>query len=178
MEAVLKHDARLQFQSGRQDPTINDIASSMKSFNINGDEEMPESQLGGTFKTYQTFASNYSSCSNMSFKKLLNGFRSTSDQHKEMLAILTALTEIIKERGGTESSTEYFILLMETIEASAGDSETMACVSLLGMGIKSVPIPVLRKKFSETAKVLLDLLERYMNSENQAVIKYVSLSRK
>ncbi|XP_055376742.1 RRP12-like protein [Condylostylus longicornis] len=171
VEALMKHEAKLQYATGLQDPTVNEICGSIKSLSFDGSMQS-ESELG-TFKTFQTFASSYSSCSNMSFKKLLNGFRSNSQSHKEMLAILTALTEIIKERGGKETSTEYFILLMETIEASTGDSETIAGISLLAMGIKSVPLPVLRKKFSETAKTLLDLLEHFMNGNNPAVIRQI-----
>lgn len=44
--------------------------------------------------------------------RLLHRFRSDSPQHKEMLAILAAITEVIKERGGTQSSTEYFLALV------------------------------------------------------------------
>lgn len=58
----MKHDARQSYASG--DPTVNDIATSLKSFNFNGeDEAMTQTQ------TYRTFASNYSSCTNMSFSK-------------------------------------------------------------------------------------------------------------
>lgn len=44
--------------------------------------------------------------------RLLSGFRQDSAAHKEMLAILAALTEVINERGGTQSSTEYFLALV------------------------------------------------------------------
>ncbi|XP_075158703.1 RRP12-like protein [Haematobia irritans] len=173
LEAVLKHEQRLAYNA--ETTTVNDVAGSLKSFSINdeGDELISESQGGGTFKTFKTFASNYSTCSNMSFKKLLVGFRASSDLHKEMLAILTALTEIIKERGGTESSTEYFLLLMEQIEASTEDKDIIAGISLLGMGIKSVPTAVLRKRFSETAQTLMSCLQRFLDASNQSIHKYI-----
>lgn len=174
LEAVHKHEQRLAYNA--ETTTVNDVAGSLKSFSIHDDDEelMSESQGGGTFKTFKTFASNYSTCSNMSFKKLMVGFRASSELHKEMLAILTALTEIIKERGGTESSTEYFLLLMEQIEASTEDNDIIAGVSLLSMGIKSVPTAVLRKRFGETAQTLMSCLQRFVESSNQAIIKYVS----
>ena len=114
-EAVLKHDA-IQSYSGKTDPTVNDIANiagSMKSFSINEDEMMSESNIG-TFKTFQSFASNFSACSNMSFTKLINNFRPDSEVHKEMLAILAALSEVIKEKGGAQTSTEYFLVLVSS----------------------------------------------------------------
>lgn len=97
--------------------------------------------------------------------RLLNGFRYDSPMHKEMLAILAALTAVIKERGGTDTSTEYFLALMESFDAIAerGDSETIAAVHLLSMGIKSVPAAVLRDRFSVTAVRLLDVMKRYMD---------------
>ncbi|XP_053948868.1 RRP12-like protein [Anastrepha ludens] len=174
LNAVLKHDQRLAYNA--ETTTVNDVAGSLKSFSLRDDgledESMSESQQG-TFKTFKTFASNYSACSNMSFKKLLVGFRASSELHKEMLAILTALTEIIRERGGTESSTEYFILLMEQIEASTEDNDIIAGISLLSMGIKSVPDAVLRKRFGETAQTFLACLQRFMESNNQNIVKYI-----
>lgn len=46
------------------------------------------------------------------FDRFLNRFQQTSDLHKEMLAILSAITEVIKERNGTQSSTEFFLGLV------------------------------------------------------------------
>lgn len=67
----------------------------------------------GTYITSKSFASEWSDCSNMSFNRFLNIFRSDSALHKEMLAILAAIAEVIKENGGTESSTEYFCALVK-----------------------------------------------------------------
>lgn len=44
--------------------------------------------------------------------RLLKNFSSNSYLHKEMLAILAALTEVIKANGGKETSTEYFAALV------------------------------------------------------------------
>lgn len=46
------------------------------------------------------------------FIRFLNRFQKSSDLHKEMLAILAAITEVIKERNGTQSSTEFFLGLV------------------------------------------------------------------
>jgi len=67
LDAVHKHDARLSYAVGNEEPTVNDIASSLKSFKFDGEDEgMTEL---GTFKTFKTFASNYSACTNMTFSK-------------------------------------------------------------------------------------------------------------
>lgn len=44
--------------------------------------------------------------------RFLNRFQQSSDLHKEMLAILSAITDVIKERNGTQSSTEFFLGLV------------------------------------------------------------------
>lgn len=122
------------------------------------------------------------------------GFRTDSALHKEMLAILAALTDVIKERGGSQSSTEYFLALvmrfllacerlvigiflyfqMETLDAANEDSEVIASVSLLAMGIKTVPEAVLRKKFGDTANLLMDLMKRFADTEHQNILRNVS----
>lgn len=168
----MKHDARNSYSANNVDPTVNDIAISLKSFNFDGDDEnMTQTQTG----TYRTFATNYSSCTNMSFSKLLNGFRSDSQLHKEMLAILAALTDVIKERGGTQTSTEYFLALMETIEAANEETEIIASISLLNMGIRTVSEAVLRMKFSETAGLLMMHMQKFVDTDNQNILKNVMI---
>ncbi|XP_060661912.1 RRP12-like protein [Drosophila nasuta] len=175
MEAVHKHEQRLAYNT--ETTTVSDVAGSLKSFRLDDADDDGMSGMSGTqpstVKTFQTFASNYSSCSNVSFKKLLTGFRASSDLHKEMLAILSALTEIIRERGGGETSTEYFLLLLNQIEAATEERDIIAGIALLSMGIKSVPWPVLRKRFDQTAATIQQLLQRFIDSSNQSVIRYL-----
>lgn len=75
-----------------------------------GDGELTES----SFKTCDSFASEWSHCSNMSYNRFLRVFRSDSAMHKEMLAILAAIAEVIKENGGSETPTEYYCSLVST----------------------------------------------------------------
>lgn len=169
MEAVEKHEAMESFN--RPDP-IHSISGSLKDFCIaDGDDAFSQSQRSVSQAT--TFASQFSACSNMSFSKLINNFRADSLLQKEMLAILAALTEIIKEKGGTESSTEYFLALMETIENAKEDSDIQAALMLLNMGIKSVPEAVLRKKFNETAGILLDLVARFVETSDLNILRTI-----
>lgn len=177
MKSVMRHEAQQALIShNKSEPTVNDVAESLKSFNFEADN-MTESQgMTISHKTFHTFATNYTQCTNQSFSKLLNGFRGDSDDHKEMLAILAAAAEIINERNGTQSSTEYFLILIETINATREDKEIGCVLTLLGLGIKSVPQAVLRKEFSNTCKVMIELLGRFVDSDNQSVVKNVSCS--
>lgn len=75
MEAVSKHDARQSYVSDNKtnksvastktEPTIHDISMSMHSFSMSDGED---DQLSYA-RTFQTFGSRYSSCTNMTFNK-------------------------------------------------------------------------------------------------------------
>ncbi|KMQ96335.1 rrp12-like protein [Lasius niger] len=136
------------------------------------DEDQPESTVDGTANSFDTFASNYSNCTNVSFGKFLSRFQSTSFVHKEMLAVLSAVTEIIKQNGGNESSTEYFAALMSTLEAVEDDTSVAATLSLLGMSLKTVPKAVLNLQFGATSQIFLQILSKYAATENFLILRH------
>ena len=112
-------------------------------------------------QTSETFASDWSGCTNMSFAKLLTKFSHNNEHHKEMLAILAAITEVIKSNGGEESSTEYLAALLTTIESAENEKSMAAAVALIALVIKTVPRPVLVHQFDAISKLLLQLLARH-----------------
>ncbi|KAG6446784.1 RRP12-like protein [Manduca sexta] len=182
-QAVLKHDAMMTYghstgkpQSEKENELI--IAKELENMSMKSGEDGSESEYSGTmrsgtYKTFQTFASDWSQCSNVSFSKLLNRFDSNNALHKEMLAVLAAVTEVIKEQGGKQTSTEYFAALMETLKASEIEESLVATLTLLSMGVKSVPQGVLRKQFSDAATIFTDILEKNAQSENGALLRSV-----
>ena len=68
---------------------------------------------------------------------------------QEMLAVLAAITEVIKAEGGKETETEYFAALMTTLEVSTDEASLAAVLRLLSLVIKRVPQPVLVSRFSQ-----------------------------
>ncbi|KAL0112098.1 hypothetical protein PUN28_013375 [Cardiocondyla obscurior] len=121
-----------------------------------------EGTVNGTASTCDTFATNYSACSNLSFSKFLNHFQPSSLVHKEMLAVLAAVTEVIKQNGGKESSTEYFAALISTLEATEDETSVAATLSLLGMCLRTVPKNVLNVQFGVASRVLVQILSRHV----------------
>lgn len=160
--------------------TINNIANSLKSFSIADDGAESNSGLTSlisdwnSFKTEDTFASSYSGCTNLSFKNLFINFKGTSELHQNLLAVLSALSEIINERDGTHSSTEYYLLLLEQLKASNDEKEIISGIYLMNMGLNSVPIAVLRKSFNEGVEVLMSCMQRFA-AEPNPILKYVSV---
>lgn len=120
-----------------------------------------------------------------------------------MLAVLAAVTEVIKANSGTENTTEYFAALVSwqnvvrdlistkmfstiaflqvtTLEGmkpeELTESRVSAILSLLSMCIKSVPKNILRLKFSAVSKTLMDQLKTYVDSDHNTILKAVSYS--
>lgn len=169
VDAVQKHDARNAFSlpTTTNDP-VNKISGSLKDFNIDDDAFTHRTMSQAT-----TFATQFSACSNQSFNKLINNFRVDSAMQQSMLALLAALTEVIKEKGGTESNTDYFLALMETIENVKDPADLQAALMLLNMGIKSVPEAVLQRKFNETAELLIDLIGIFADTDEKSIVKTI-----
>ncbi|XP_026740295.1 RRP12-like protein [Trichoplusia ni] len=180
-QAVLKHDAMMTYSHAsnkNKSEAENElsIAKELENMSMKSTDDVSESEYSGsmrpsTYKTFQTFASDWSQCSNLSFSKLLNKFDSNNAHHKEMLAVLAAVTEVIKEQGGKESTTEYFIALMEALKAAEVEDNLVATLTLLSMGIKAVPQAVLRKQFSDSATIFTDILIKNEQSENGTLLR-------
>nr|XP_018898188.1 PREDICTED: RRP12-like protein [Bemisia tabaci] len=143
-------------------------------------EQMEEdvSSAGGsvsTGSTFKTFASDWSACSNPSFSRFLKVFRGDMELHKNMLAVLAAIADVIKAEGGSESSTEYFAALMTTLEGFRLDEDDeeqlIAVLALLGMGIKTVPASVLRLKFNSASKVFIEILCKYTETDHNIILR-------
>ncbi|CAB3246003.1 unnamed protein product [Arctia plantaginis] len=183
-QAILKHDAMMTYghASNKQTSEADNelvIAKELENMSMKSGDEGSESgytasMKSGTFKTFQTFASGFTQCSNISFSKLLNRFDFNNALHKEMLAVLKAVTTIIKQEGnGKESNTEYFAALLMTLKSRETDENLIAILTLLSMGIKSVPIAVLRLQFADSARTLTEILEKNEGSENGALLRSV-----
>jgi len=64
---------------------------------------------------------------------------------------------------------------MTTLSVTESEESLAAVLSLLGMGIKNVPKPVLQKKFGEATQVFMDLLARFQDSDNAHISRAVRL---
>ncbi|XP_027715392.1 RRP12-like protein [Vombatus ursinus] len=124
-------------------------------------------------KSSGTFLSGLSDCTNITFSKVQRFWESSSAAHKEICAVLAAVTEVIRSQGGKETETEYFAALMTTVEAVESTESLAAVVYLLNLVLKRVPSPVLIKKFSDTSKAFMDILSAQANSGSTAALRWV-----
>ncbi|XP_071010310.1 RRP12-like protein [Oncorhynchus clarkii lewisi] len=120
-----------------------------------------------------TFLSGLSDCSNLTFRKVQRFWESNSAAHKEICAVLAAVTEVIRSQGGKETETEYFAALMTTLEAVDSGESLAAVAYLLNLVMKRVPAPVLICKFSDTAKALMDVMSTLASSESASALRWI-----
>ncbi|PNJ86831.1 RRP12 isoform 5 [Pongo abelii] len=124
--AICRHRqaARSRFfsrPSGRSDLTVdavklhNELQSGSLRLDKSEAPETPmeeEAELVLTEKSSGTFLSGLSDCTNVTFSKVQRFWESNSAAHKEICAVLAAVTEVIRSQGGKETETEYFAALI------------------------------------------------------------------
>ncbi|XP_056384885.1 RRP12-like protein [Hyla sarda] len=166
--------------SGKSDLTVdalklhNDLQSGSFSVQKKPDEEVEEDEeMAVTEKSGATFLSGLSDCTNVTFGKVQRYWESNSAAHKEICAVLAAVTEVIRARGGNETETEYFAALMTTLEAVQSSESVAAVAYLLNLVMKRVPGPVLIKKFSDTSKAFMDILASQANSGSVSAARWI-----
>ncbi|XP_015233145.1 PREDICTED: RRP12-like protein [Cyprinodon variegatus] len=134
-------------------------------------EEEPDEGLSE--RTSGTFLSGLSDCSNLTFRKVQRFWESNSAAHKEICAVLAAVTEVIRSQGGKETETEYFAALMTTLEVVETEESQAAVAYLLNLVMKRVPAPVLQSKFSDTTKALMDVMSKQASSDTSSALRWI-----
>uniref|UniRef100_A0A3B3XUI3 Uncharacterized protein n=1 Tax=Poecilia mexicana TaxID=48701 RepID=A0A3B3XUI3_9TELE len=134
-------------------------------------EEEPDERLSE--RTSGTFLSGLSDCSNLTFRKVQRFWESNSAAHKEICAVLAAVTEVIRSQGGKETETEYFAALMTTLEVVESEESQAAVAYLLNLVMKRVPAPVLKSKFSDTTKALMDVMSKQVSSDASSALRWI-----
>ncbi|XP_076599005.1 RRP12-like protein [Chaetodon auriga] len=134
-------------------------------------EEEPDEAFSE--RTSGTFLSGLSDCSNLTFRKVQRYWESNSAAHKEICAVLAAVTEVIRGQGGKETETEYFAALMTTLEVVDSVESQAAVAYLLNLVMKRVPAPVLMSKFSDTTKALMDIMSKEATSETASALRWI-----
>ncbi|XP_053306254.1 RRP12-like protein isoform X2 [Spea bombifrons] len=169
--------------SGKSDLTVdalklhNDLQSGSLSLSNkaeNTQEYMEDgNEMAMTVKSGVSFLSGLSDCTNVTFGKVQRYWESNSAAHKEICAVLAAVTEVIRSQGGSETETEYFAALMTTLEAVESSESLAAVAYLLNLVLKRVPGPVLIKKFSDTSKAFMDILASQANCGGTSAVRWI-----
>uniref|UniRef100_A0A452V9Z8 Ribosomal RNA processing 12 homolog n=1 Tax=Ursus maritimus TaxID=29073 RepID=A0A452V9Z8_URSMA len=169
--------------AGKSDLTVDAVKlhNELQSGSLRlGKSEAPETAMEEevapalTEKSSGTFLSGLSDCTNVTFSKVQRFWESNSAAHKEICAVLAAVTEVIRSQGGKETETEYFAALMTTVEAvESPESLPLGVLRVSLLPPNSVPSPVLIKKFSDTSKAFMDIMSAQTNSGSTSALRWV-----
>lgn len=103
-------------------------------------------------------------------------FRSGSKLHGDVITVLAAVSEIIRQNNGTESDVEYFGALLTCLQStSINDVEKIGATAyLLFLTAKKVPKNILVKSFSNASQIICEKLEFLENkSETSSALKFL-----
>ncbi|XP_072661931.1 RRP12-like protein [Canis lupus baileyi] len=185
--AICRHRqaARSRFfsrPSGKSDLTVDAVKlhNELQSGSLRlGKSQAPETAMEEevapalTEKSSGTFLSGLSDCTNVTFSKVQRFWESNSAAHKEICAVLAAVTEVIRSQGGKETETEYFAALMTTVEAVESPESLAAVAYLLNLVLKRVPSPVLIRKFSDTSRAFMDIMSAQTSSGSTSAVRWI-----
>ncbi|KAL7641083.1 UNVERIFIED_CONTAM: hypothetical protein RMT77_008220 [Armadillidium vulgare] len=125
-------------------------------------------------RTFNTFATNFTTCTVPAFERFFRNFSANSDLQKHMLAIHAAAQQYIQNEKLPETSTSYMCAFMASLEGIKGiEMDVAATLSLLAKVIRKVSIEVLRAKFDEYSKLFLEILNTYSETNNVRVVNNV-----
>ncbi|XP_063705978.1 RRP12-like protein [Culicoides brevitarsis] len=129
-----------------------------RQFNDMDDNESMYSNAPTT--TVRSFLSSFSTNTNASFSKLLD-CDSLNERQKEMVAVLAASTETIKEEEGNETSTEYFLAFINSLAITNEVNRADPIIGLMKLVIKAVPAAVMQDKFTLCRTIFLKLMNSF-----------------
>lgn len=154
--------------------TVEAVAKHAQNQDEDGDVKIKEDEQF-SMKSGQTFGafsvSGLTDCSNPAFDTVRRFWDSPSAQHKEVCAVLAAVTEVIKSKDGKESETEYFAALMTALESAEEVEAITAIVFLLSLVIKSVPDGIIHSKFSKSCQVLVKILGDHASDGSPGLLR-------
>uniref|UniRef100_A0AAY4CAJ6 RRP12-like protein n=1 Tax=Denticeps clupeoides TaxID=299321 RepID=A0AAY4CAJ6_9TELE len=170
--------------SGKSDLTVDALKlhNELQSGTLEREAEVeagPMEEHALSERTSGTFLSGLSDCSNLTFRKVQRYWESNSAAHKEICAVLAAVTEVIRSQGGKETETEYFAALMTTLEAVESSESLAAVAYLLNLVLKRHvwEIPNFKSQVSVDICVVLQIvscLATLLRKQDSSVWSYPS----
>ncbi|KAK0406044.1 hypothetical protein QR680_018336 [Steinernema hermaphroditum] len=167
----------------KNDLVLEQIPLDAMSLGGNDNEEAAESSTSRLDEVRTTLSngtelthySGFTTCTNPNFDVVHRIWKSGSNLQSDVVAVLAAVTELIKEKGGTETDTEYFAALLSALESTPKEETERigATAYLLSLIIKKIGKDILQSTFSQTCKVLTDKLAEQCEEENAVALKNI-----
>ncbi|CAB3408632.1 unnamed protein product [Caenorhabditis bovis] len=167
--ATIGGASMLAVEDRPENPAADDMLSALPIDNMAiGSSSKSMVSEGGISKI-----SEFTSCTNPAFDSVNRVWKSGSSLQTEVVSVLAAIAEVIKERDGKESDVEYCAALMTALEgASVGNPKRTAAIAyLLHIIVRKVPKEVLQAQFSRFVQILYTKLLENVDSVESSVLK-------
>ncbi|TGZ75032.1 hypothetical protein CRM22_000613 [Opisthorchis felineus] len=114
-------------------------------------------QSDGSTVSFLSWATNVTKCSNPAFDTVLSRSWTDVGRQQDVLTVLTGITKLIHDKGGTESAAEYYAALLTALNTQSTTKAAEAYLLKLII-CRAVPDLLLRSTFAEAAKIIVHLL--------------------
>lgn len=138
---------------------------------------------GGSKLTTASFASVWSNCTNSSLNAFFQVWNPNLETHKDALAVIAGLSQIMSNKGTEQSDLEYSKTLFWILSSPNTPTNVLTGALLaLTFVIRKLPDDVILENFDTFYPVLKNLMEKYHNVKKKSIVKclvrcFVSLTK-
>uniref|UniRef100_A0A915ECN9 DNA repair and recombination protein RAD54-like n=1 Tax=Ditylenchus dipsaci TaxID=166011 RepID=A0A915ECN9_9BILA len=138
------------------DDLIKSIELNSMSLELGNKAEAEDDIISISESVARSDFTHFTNCTNPTFNPVHREWKSGSKLHAEVVSVLAAVAEVIRQNGGTETDVEYFGALLSSLQSTPNNeySKVAAIAYLLHLNAKKVSKPVLLKLFSQATKII------------------------
>ncbi|KRY70752.1 RRP12-like protein, partial [Trichinella pseudospiralis] len=111
-------------------------------------------------------------CTNMSILKVSNEMRNDFEFRESVISTITAISKVIKDKGGNENAVEYFATLCVLLSETSDKNSIASVTFLLAKVMPQVPPCLLVSRFSDISKIFYNLLRKYSGTEEELLLRH------
>lgn len=138
---------------------------------------------GGSKRTTASFASVWSNCTNASLNEFFQVWNPNLETHKEALAIIAGLSQVMSSNGSDQSDLEFAKTLFKIISSPDISIQVLTgSLLVLTFVIRKLPHEIANENFEPFYAILKDLMEKYHEQNRKTLVKclircFASLSK-
>lgn len=127
----------------------------------------------GSHVTTASFASVWSNCSNASLNEFFQVWNPKLETHKDALAVIAGLSQIMTKSSSSQTDTEYAGLLFKILSSHQETPTNVLTGALLAFTfvLRKLPAKEIIEHFDRYYSVLRELMEQYHNSKKKSLVK-------
>uniref|UniRef100_A0A6G1S8V9 RRP12-like protein n=1 Tax=Aceria tosichella TaxID=561515 RepID=A0A6G1S8V9_9ACAR len=127
---------------------------------------------GGSRKTAASFASVWSQCTNASLEEFFQNWDPKLTTHKDALAVIAGLSQIMTNEGTEQSNEQYAKTLFDIISSSETPRDVLTGALLaLTFVMRKMPQDVIIQNFDTFYPILKSLMETHHDSKKKTLVK-------